>query len=152
MDISLAHSVAHHWEGRLVERARTDIETPHVLETPFLITAAKYPSHIVDKDDGVRESREWGVCLIWEPYSNTSRVEVRARHWGDEGSRENEEVDRGLGRGKTLRQRRQRQRRVRLSLRLHWEWEDGARLFRSWVSQRGWNCAKKDIKQGRMSE
>jgi hypothetical protein len=53
MGISLAHSAAHHREERWVARTRTDIETPHVLETPFLIATAEYPSHIVDKGDGV---------------------------------------------------------------------------------------------------
>ena len=34
-------------------RTHNDIETPHVLKTPFIIAPAEYPSHIVRKGDSV---------------------------------------------------------------------------------------------------
>jgi hypothetical protein len=34
--------------------ARTNVETPHVLETPSIIAAAKNPRHVVGEGDRVR--------------------------------------------------------------------------------------------------
>ena len=65
MGISLVHSVAHHTEERWAAHARTDIETP------FLIIAAEYPSHIVDKDDGVRAKAVSGECA---PYGSLTPI------------------------------------------------------------------------------
>ena len=65
--ISLAHPVAHHW----VAYTRTDIETPHVLETPFLVTTAEYPGHIVRKGDGVCAKTVGGKCA---PYGSLAPI------------------------------------------------------------------------------
>ncbi len=54
-----------------VAQTRTGIETPHVLETSFLIAAAKYPSHIVGKGDGVRAKAVSGECA---PYGSLAPI------------------------------------------------------------------------------
>ena len=36
-----------------MRHTRTDIKAPHVLETPSVIAAAKYPRHVVSEGDGV---------------------------------------------------------------------------------------------------
>jgi hypothetical protein len=86
MGISLVHSVAHHRERRWVARARTDIETPHVLETSFLITTAEYPSHIVDKGDGVCAKAVSGECAPYgslAPIHHGRRRGLDVRHIGE---------------------------------------------------------------------
>lgn len=50
---------------------RTGIETPHVLETPFLIATAKYPSHIVSEGDSVRAKAVSGECA---PYGSLAPI------------------------------------------------------------------------------
>ena len=46
-------SSAGHYATPRAAVARTDIEAPHVLETPSVIAAAEYPCHIVHEGDGV---------------------------------------------------------------------------------------------------
>jgi hypothetical protein len=50
---------------------RTGIETPHVLETPFLIATAEYPSHIVGKRDCVCAEAMSGECA---PYRSLAPI------------------------------------------------------------------------------
>jgi hypothetical protein len=71
-------------------RIRTDIETPHVLETPLVIAPAKYPSHIVRKGDGVcpkAVSRERAPHRRLAPIHHRRRRRFNILHIGEMGDR-----------------------------------------------------------------
>jgi hypothetical protein len=87
-----------------VARTRTDIEAPHVFETPFVIAAAEYPSHIVRKGDGVRAkavSRERAPYRSLAPIHHWRgrRLDVKhIREMGDRTKPWSRVWDRGTGR------------------------------------------------------
>jgi hypothetical protein len=93
-----------------VARKRTDIETPHVLETSFVVTPAEYPSNIVRESDGVcpeamgrertphrclapihhRRRRRLNILHVWE-------MGYRAKPWRWIGDRDTGRLGNGGG-------------------------------------------------------
>jgi hypothetical protein len=80
------------WSSTMCAYARTNVETPHVLETPPVIAAAKNPRPVVGEGDRVRAEAVGGERPpdgSLTPLHNTLWAEVPARrsaHSADEGS------------------------------------------------------------------
>jgi hypothetical protein len=66
-DATTALSLCGHNSISHVCDVRTNIEAPHVLETPSVIAAPKYPRHIVSEGDSVCTKAVGGECPVGVP-------------------------------------------------------------------------------------